>query len=926
MTHALPTREISYDVFLSYNNRDHAAVEAIAAGLREQGISVFLDRWYLVAGTPWPEHLESVLNSCRSAAIILGPHGTGRWQQREQYLALERQARDPAFPVIPVLLLGADPALGFLSLNTWVDLRRGIDEPGASALLAAAVRGEPPGPESRRRAATTLSTICPYRGLRFFREEDAPFLFGRDSLVELLVSAVDRHALVAVVGASGSGKSSVVRAGLVPFLRQRKRDPVWDIATMVPGDRPLHALAAVMVRLLEPEMSEVDRLREIGELAKSFETGRVRLRDAVTRALEKQPGTDRLMLVIDQWEELYTLTKDQESRQRFQDELLDATAACPLSVTLTLRGDFFDQILGYRPFSDRLQDAIVNVSRMTRDELSQAIERPAVKVGLRFESGLVNRILNEVQEQPGNLPLLEFVLTELWNEREDEVLTHTAYDTMGETRGAIATHAEKVFAALSLSEQEIARRVFLQLVRPAEGGHSSNPEGETGPTRRRTRLSEFGSESLPVIRKLADAHLLITGRHDATGEEFVDLVHEALIRAWTRLSGWIEDDRAFLAWREKLRALISISAGAENGKYALLRIELLDEAAGWLRERRPDLSLSEQRFIDASERVARSERTWLYVTVAVLVVLMFSYVVLLKELTDGDDPFGSSTGSLAEDGSGESDQQVVYPAMGPLTEAEAAARRREIQRFVGVASLDMVGTPTVAILGSPPRGTLPGSEIAVLELPAVEADTGTAMEEYVSSLVQSVRIVAPDARFLFVPMRFDTNFPADVPRAIERLPVSERPRILLAPYTFGISNAATAAMAFQAVWAQGILVVTAIPDPSELAANPALARFVTVGWVDSKGERSAFSVDGTALLGAPGEKIPVVLANGLTGYAGEGPAAAIVAGIAARILDRHPELAPSDVMDVLRATSQARAPNGLPVVNLEAALSSLSRR
>jgi hypothetical protein len=333
----------SYDVFFSYNSEDHAAVQVVARALQDLGLTVFLDRWYLVPGRPWPQALEQILGSCRAVAVFLGPRGMGRWQQPEHYLALDRQTRAPKFVVVPVLLPGAEPALGFLSLNTWVDLRTGLDDALALGVLEAAVRGRSPGPDLQERVTATLATVCPYRGLREFREEDAPFFFGRNHYTAQLAKAVEQYPFVAVVGASGSGKSSAVRAGLVPRLRQ-SRGIVWDIVTLVPGDRPLHSLAAALVPLLEPELDEVARLAKIGELGGHLAEGRVVLRDVASRVLEKQRGTDRLLLLVDQWEELYMLCRDDLIRRRFIDQLLEATMAAPLIVVLTMRGDFF----GYR--------------------------------------------------------------------------------------------------------------------------------------------------------------------------------------------------------------------------------------------------------------------------------------------------------------------------------------------------------------------------------------------------------------------------------------------------------------------------------------------------------------------------------------------------------------------------------------------------
>jgi WD40 repeat protein len=608
-----------YDGFLSYNWRDHAAVETVAHALRNRGLTVFLDRWYLVPGRPWHQALEEILGTCRAVAVFLGPYGMGPWQQREKGLALNRQARDLTFPVIPVLLPGADPALGFLSLNTWVDLRTGLDNPLLLSVLTAAMRGDPPGPDLQERVAATLATICPYRGLRPFREEDAPFFFGREAYTATLVKALERRPLVAVVGASGSGKSSVVRAGLVPHLRRGDSGRIWDAVTLVPGNSPLHALAAALVPLLEPEMTEVDRLAEVGKLADYLAEGHVALRDVVTRALEKQPGTDRLLLVADQWEELYTLSQGEHARRRFLDEVLEATVQGPLSVVLTLRGDFFGHVLSYRPFADRLQDAVINLGPMTRDELEQAVEAPAQKVGLIFEPGLVHRILDDVEKEPGRLPLMEFVLTGLWEKRHGGRLLHAVYEAMGGVQGAIAQRANEVLKRLTPLEQQVTRRIFVQLVQPGEG---------TDYTRRRASFAEVGEAARPVVQQLADARLLVTGRDEVTGEEIVEVAHEALTRNWSQFRAWLAEDREFLLWHQRLRGALTDWERTGHDTGVLLRGAPLTEAARWLTERPDDLTPAERGFIQESmalqeqEREAR-ERRRLYTQVTVGSVVLF---------------------------------------------------------------------------------------------------------------------------------------------------------------------------------------------------------------------------------------------------------------------------------------------------------------
>ena len=468
------------------------------------------------------------------------------------------------------------------------------------------MRGEPPGHDLTQRVQATLATVCPYRGLRPFREEDAPFFFGREVVIDRLTQAVSCQALVAVVGASGCGKSSVAGAGLIPRLRRRDEGgPVWEAVTFRPVDRPLHALAAALLPLLEPEMTEVDRLAEVNKLAVYLQEGRLALRDVVARVLAKQPGTDRLLLVADQWEELYTLTREEQQRRRFVDEILEATQAAPLSVVLTLRGDFFGQALSYRPLADRLQDAVVNLGPMAREELAQAVERPAKEVKLTFEPGLVERLLDDVGQEPGNLPLLEFALTDLWEHRQGGQLLHQVYDDMGRVQGAVAQQAEELYQKLVPLEQQAATRVFLELVRTGEG---------TADTRRRAGLQEIGEGARNLVKKLADARLVVTGRDEATGQETVEVAHEALIRHWQRLRGWLNADREFLLWRQRLRHDLSDWERTGHDQGTLLRGTPLSEAQRWLTVRGEHLSQPEREFIQAGifqqeqERQAEEER------------------------------------------------------------------------------------------------------------------------------------------------------------------------------------------------------------------------------------------------------------------------------------------------------------------------------
>ena len=261
---------------------------------------------------------------------------------------------------------------------------------------------------------------CPYRGLAAFHEQDAPFFFGREDSITLLLDALCRQPpIVVLVGSSGSGKSSTVYAGLLPQLRGADKEK-WLIAHHRPGGQPFHSLAAALLPLLEPQSSETDRLLEAQKLATAWHEEGLALLPTVERILEIHPKKDRLLVVIDQFEELYTLCLEPDIRRAFLNLLLPAARAeedllAPAFVLLfTLRADFMGQALAYRPFADTLQEGALMLGPMNRSELTAAIEEPAEKQGAAFEPGLVDRILDDVGEEPGNLPLLEFALTLLW--------------------------------------------------------------------------------------------------------------------------------------------------------------------------------------------------------------------------------------------------------------------------------------------------------------------------------------------------------------------------------------------------------------------------------------------------------------------------------------------------------------------------------
>ncbi|MBD2459754.1 CHAT domain-containing protein [Oscillatoria sp. FACHB-1407] len=442
---------------------------------------------------------------------------------------------------------------------------------------------------------------CPYRGLAAFQEADAPFFFGREMLAEKWVNLMQQRPLLAVLGASGSGKSSLVLAGLVPRLRSHSG---WQIAVLRPGNHPFARLAEQLIPLLEPGLSETDQLIEGNKLAIALHQGTVSLTDVVDRILQKQSTpfqAQRVLLVVDQFEELYTLCANSEERQRFQDCLLKAvtsteeplgTFPSTLAIVLTLRADFLEYALAHRPFAEALQRFSPELlTPMTRSELQAVIEKPANRLGVRYAEGLTERILDAVDAAPGHLPLLEFALTLLWEKQNQGYLTHAAYEAIGGVERALTTYAEQVYGSLDTTAQRQAQRIFTQLVCPGEG---------TADTRRLATRSEIGAESWRLVTHLADTRLVVSRHDDTANEDIVEIAHEALIQEWQRLRQWLEDDRSFRTWQERLRGVVRQWEISQQDEGALLRGAPLVEAQHWFQERQTDLSQGERALIHAS--------------------------------------------------------------------------------------------------------------------------------------------------------------------------------------------------------------------------------------------------------------------------------------------------------------------------------------
>lgn len=585
-----------FDVFLSHNGRDKPTVEQIAQRLKREGIEPWLDTWCLTPGGDWQDEQAEGLRASGACAVFVGPHGIGGWERLEFKAAIDRMARDRAFRVFLVLLPGlpepfdAGTLPPFLGSRTWVDLRGGVFAPRAFQQLVNAIRGLAPGPAF---LGDTTTILCPYRGLQTFEEEHAGFFFGREGEVQRLVERLKRTRFLAVLGPSGSGKSSLVRAGLVPALRAGALpgSESWTISLFTPGASPLTALAANVVRL-DPDAS-------IGKVLDQLSAEDRALHLLTSSMLASRPAGERVVWVVDQLEEVFTLCRDEAERVRFLANLVYA-ARVPggRSVVLpTLRADFYARCADYPELAALLAAEQHLVAPLSPEGVRRAIEEPALRVGLEWEPGLVDTILADVESQPGALPLLEHALLELWERRRGRLLTLEGYRETGGVEGAIAQRADSVYASFTPGQQAIARQVMLRLTQPGEG---------TEDTRRRASprdlvTSPEEAEAVhEVVAALTDARLLTTGRGAGSDTEWIQVSHEALIRGWPRFRRWIDEDREGLLVHRRLGEATAEwrRRGAEED--LLFRGTQLAEAEAWRERRGGEMNELERRFLDAS--------------------------------------------------------------------------------------------------------------------------------------------------------------------------------------------------------------------------------------------------------------------------------------------------------------------------------------
>lgn len=601
-----PTRH----VFVSYSRQDSAFVYRLAYDLQAEGVPVWLDKQGLKPGTRnWEDSLRGAIQSAYAVVLIASPESR-RSNYVQDELAIAQMYNCPVYAVWAAGEQWIDSiAMGWGGLQ-YLDAR-GDNYDLMLPELVTSLGGRLRSGEEQATVTDLPESFAPrnpYKGLRAFQQSDQDDFFGRSTLVSELLGMVSgnmqRSRFLPVIGPSGSGKSSVVMAGLLPALQRGALtgSESWVyLPPIVPGVDPIENLTIALASQL-PEQNHATIREDL------FSTRGLHIlaRQIAIRRERGGQGQTPVVLYVDQFEELFTQTTNEDLRQHFIDLLLTAAEepGGSVIVIITLRADFYDRPMNYPELGKLVESNSKVVLPMSLADLYDVVQKPArlPDVMLLFDPGLVAEMVFEVRDQVGGLPLLQFTLDQLFERRDGRRLTYDSYRQIGGLRGALAKHAEETFTNLpSDQHRAMARALFLRLIEPG------STEQDT--TRRRAPLNELilaDAGQTRIMRGAADA--FVDARLLFTDQNTIEVSHEALIREWPRLRVWLDEARVDIDLQQTLSADTEnwVLRGRKPDDDGLYRGTLLENAQAWAARNVPNAD--EMAFLNASASQQAAER------------------------------------------------------------------------------------------------------------------------------------------------------------------------------------------------------------------------------------------------------------------------------------------------------------------------------
>jgi hypothetical protein len=605
-------------IFLSFHSKDRTLAEALRVGIKrlEPQADFFFSPVSLGAGF-WLPKLAEEIRGADAFLFLVGPAGIGLWQDVEYSEAFDRHVRDKErFPLVPVIAANAKaPGLPFLRLLNWVEAPVLTEDKTLHRLLAA-LKGE-----SVAMATPLWKLVNPYRGLEAMTEANADYFYGRGAETAALLTALaEKHGRCPIlIGASGVGKSSVARAGVFSALKSMqwpggegsaartwpvglKNSRTWLPLVVRPGEAPLEALAAAFTQFWRLDERDPDQAGLPRKWAERLATGGNKLTDLINTTqgeFKKHSGEapERMLLYLDQGEELYTRAALQEAR-RFSEILAEGLGDRRLSAFVSLRADYFDRLQADEPLFKCREH--VDVPPLDRAQLHEVVTAPAHALDVKFEDDIIaGRITDAAARE--QLPLLSYLLHDMWNgmvKRSDATLRLSALAI--DVGGVLKNSAEDFLAANPADEAALRRLLTLRLATvPSEGE----------PIRRQTTREECREAEWTLASRLAEyPWRLVVMRERTDGQIVAEVAHEAFLRAWPRLSGWLRDARDFLVFKGEVERAESRWRSLDCTDRALLTGLDLARAEEWSKTRSHDWSAEVTDFVQRSIASERKNR------------------------------------------------------------------------------------------------------------------------------------------------------------------------------------------------------------------------------------------------------------------------------------------------------------------------------